>query len=60
LHKALPRKRCGGATTGTARELGLTFVLVTHDGAVARRAQRFAIMANGRLSVRQDTRRAGT
>jgi putative ABC transport system ATP-binding protein len=41
------------------RGLGLTLVLVTHDSAVARRAQRVAIMANGRLSIRQDTRRAG-
>jgi putative ABC transport system ATP-binding protein len=41
------------------RELGLTLVLVTHDSAVARRAQCVAIMANGRLSIRQDTRRAG-
>ena len=39
------------------RGLGLTLVLVTHDSAVARRAQRVAIMHNGRLSVRQDTRR---
>ncbi len=41
------------------RRLGLTLVLVTHDSAVARRAQRVAIMHNGRLSVRQDTRRSG-
>jgi putative ABC transport system ATP-binding protein len=41
------------------RGLGLTLVLVTHDSAVARRAQRVAIMQNGRLSIRQDTRRAG-
>ena len=40
------------------RRLNLTFVLVTHDSAVARRAQRVAIMHNGRLSIRQDTRRA--
>src|ERR1051326_4178998 len=40
------------------RDLGLTLVLVTHDSAVARRAQRVAIMHKGRLSVRQDTRRA--
>lgn len=40
------------------RELGLTLVLVTHDSAVARRAQRVAIMNKGRLSIRQDTRRA--
>ena len=41
------------------RGLGLTLVLVTHDSAVARRAQRVAIMQHGRLSIRQDTRRAG-
>ena len=40
------------------RGLGLTLVLVTHDSAVARRAQRIAIMNKGRLSIRQDTRRA--
>jgi len=39
--------------------LGLTLVLVTHDSAVARRAQRVALMQNGRLSIRQDTRRPG-
>jgi putative ABC transport system ATP-binding protein len=39
------------------RGLGLTLVLVTHDSAVARRAQRVAIMQKGRLSIRQDTRR---
>jgi putative ABC transport system ATP-binding protein len=41
------------------RRLGLTLVLVTHDSALARRAQRVAIMHHGRLSIRQDTRRAG-
>jgi putative ABC transport system ATP-binding protein len=40
------------------RRLGLTLILVTHDSAVARRAQRVAIMQHGRLSIRQDTRRA--
>ena len=40
------------------RDLGLTLVLVTHDSAVARRAQRIAVMNKGRLSIRQDTRRA--
>jgi putative ABC transport system ATP-binding protein len=40
------------------RDLGLTLVLVTHDSTVARRAQRVAIMHKGRLSIRQDTRRA--
>jgi putative ABC transport system ATP-binding protein len=39
------------------RDLGLTLVLVTHDSAVARRAQRVAIMNKGRLSIRHDTRR---
>ena len=38
------------------RERGLTLILVTHDSAVARRAQRIGIMRNGRLTVRQDTR----
>jgi putative ABC transport system ATP-binding protein len=39
------------------REHGLTLVLVTHDSSVARRAQRVGVMSNGRLSIRQDTRR---
>jgi putative ABC transport system ATP-binding protein len=34
------------------RERGLTLVIVTHDSAVARRAQRIAIMRNGLLTVR--------
>jgi putative ABC transport system ATP-binding protein len=38
------------------RERGLTLVLVTHDSAIARRAQRIGVMAKGRLSIRQDTR----
>jgi len=42
------------------RDLGLTLVLVTHDSFVARRAQRVAVMQNGKLSIRQDTRRATT
>jgi putative ABC transport system ATP-binding protein len=40
------------------REHGLTLILVTHDSAVARRAQRVGVMRNGRLSIKQDTRRA--
>jgi putative ABC transport system ATP-binding protein len=40
------------------RGLGLTLVLVTHDSAIAGRAQRVAIMNKGRLSIRQDTRPA--
>jgi putative ABC transport system ATP-binding protein len=40
------------------RGLGLTLVFVTHDSAVAGHAQRVAIMNKGRLSFRQDTRRA--
>ena len=38
------------------RERGLTLILVTHDSAIARRAQRIGLMRNGRLTVRQDTR----
>jgi putative ABC transport system ATP-binding protein len=38
------------------RERGLTLILVTHDSAVARRAQRIGLMRNGRLTIRQDTR----
>jgi len=33
------------------RERGLTLVLVSHDSAVVRRAQRVAVMARGRISV---------
>jgi putative ABC transport system ATP-binding protein len=40
------------------RDHQLTLVLVTHDSAIARRAQRLAVMQNGKLSIRQDTRRA--
>ncbi len=36
------------------RERGLTLILVTHDTAIARRAQRVGVMSNGRLSIRQD------
>jgi putative ABC transport system ATP-binding protein len=42
------------------RDRGLTLVLVTHDSSIARRAQRVAVMQNGKLSIRQDTRRATT
>jgi putative ABC transport system ATP-binding protein len=38
------------------RERGLTLILVTHDSAVARRAQRIGLMRAGHLSIRQDTR----
>jgi putative ABC transport system ATP-binding protein len=34
------------------RERGLTLVLVTHDSPVARRAQRVAVMSQGKLSLR--------
>ena len=40
------------------QQAGITLVLVTHDSAVARRAQRIGIMQNGRLDIRVDTRRA--
>jgi ABC-type lipoprotein export system ATPase subunit len=41
------------------RDRGMTLVLVTHDSAVARRAQRIGVMQNGKLSIRQDTRGRG-
>jgi putative ABC transport system ATP-binding protein len=37
------------------RERGLTLVLVTHDSAIAQRAQRVGVMSKGRLMIRQDT-----
>jgi putative ABC transport system ATP-binding protein len=40
------------------QDRGLTMVLVTHDSTVARRAQRLGVMRNGKISIRQDTRRA--
>ena len=42
------------------RDLGLTMVLVTHDSSIARRAQRIGIMQDGKLSIKQDIRRAAT
>jgi putative ABC transport system ATP-binding protein len=42
------------------RDRGLTLILVTHDSGIARRSQRVAIMKNGKLSIRQDTRARGT
>jgi len=33
------------------RELGLTLVLVTHDSAIARRAQRIGVMRQGQLTI---------
>ncbi len=38
------------------RERGLTLVLITHDSAIARRAERVGVMRNGKLSIKQDTR----
>jgi putative ABC transport system ATP-binding protein len=35
------------------RERGLTLVLVTHDTAIARRAQRTGLMTNGHLTIQQ-------
>jgi putative ABC transport system ATP-binding protein len=39
------------------RDRGLTLIVVTHDSAVARRAQRIGIMRKGRLTIKQDARR---
>src|ERR1700723_3715678 len=47
-----------GLLEGLWRDRGLTLVLITHDSSVARRAQRVALMRNGKLSIRQDTRGA--
>jgi len=49
-----------GLLEGLWRDRGLTLVLITHDSSVARRAQRVALMRNGKLSIRQDTRDAAT
>jgi putative ABC transport system ATP-binding protein len=40
------------------QDRGLTVVVVTHDSTVARRAQRLGVMRNGKISIRQDTRKA--
>jgi putative ABC transport system ATP-binding protein len=40
------------------QDRGLTLILVTHDSTVARRAQRLGVMRNGKISIRQDTRKA--
>jgi putative ABC transport system ATP-binding protein len=45
---------------GLWRDRGLTLVLITHDSSVARRAQRVALMRNGKLSIRQDTKGGAT
>jgi putative ABC transport system ATP-binding protein len=37
------------------RERRLTLILVTHDTAIAHRAQRVAVMTNGHLTTRQDS-----
>jgi putative ABC transport system ATP-binding protein len=37
------------------RDRGLTLVLITHDTAVTRRAQRAGVMNKGRLTIRQAT-----
>jgi putative ABC transport system ATP-binding protein len=39
------------------QDRGLTVIVVTHDSTVARRAQRLGVMRNGKISIRQDTRK---
>jgi putative ABC transport system ATP-binding protein len=39
------------------REKGITLILVTHDSSIASRAQRVGVMRNGKISIKQDTRR---
>lgn len=41
------------------REHGLTLVLVTHDAAIAERAQRVGVMKDGRLFMGQGADDAG-
>ncbi|MYR46274.1 ABC transporter ATP-binding protein [Streptomyces sp. SID5910] len=36
------------------KELGLTFVMVTHDSAIARKAPRLATIRKGRISIREN------
>ncbi|MFF6915985.1 ATP-binding cassette domain-containing protein [Streptomyces sp. NPDC012466] len=38
------------------KELGLTFVMVTHDSAIAQKAPRLATIRKGRISVKENTR----
>ena len=42
------------------RERGLTLVLVTHDTAIAQRAQRVGVMSKGRLILSDDSRQPAT
>ena len=42
---------------GLWRELGLTLVVVTHDSAIARRAERLGVMRNGRLRITRESAR---
>ncbi|HEX4212211.1 MAG TPA: ABC transporter ATP-binding protein [Candidatus Dormibacteraeota bacterium] len=42
------------------RDRGLTCILVTHDSAIARRAQRTVWISHGRLSARRERRRRGS
>ncbi|GAA2446869.1 ABC transporter ATP-binding protein [Streptomyces glaucus] len=37
------------------KELGLTFVMVTHDSAIARKAPRLATIRKGRITVKENT-----
>ncbi len=41
---------------GLWKEYGLTFILVTHDSAIARRAPRLAVIKKGRVTVTDRTR----
>ncbi|NGN63748.1 ABC transporter ATP-binding protein [Streptomyces sp. A7024] len=44
-----------GLLAGLWKDRGLTFVLVTHDSSIARRAPRLAVINNGRLKVTERT-----
>ncbi len=45
-----------GLLEGLWRERGLTLVVVTHDGSVARRAERIAVIRDGRVSAKPSAR----
>ncbi|ELS55955.1 putative Lipoprotein releasing system, ATP-binding protein [Streptomyces viridochromogenes Tue57] len=37
------------------KELGLTFIMVTHDSAIAKKAPRLATIRKGRITVKENT-----
>jgi predicted ABC-type transport system involved in lysophospholipase L1 biosynthesis ATPase subunit len=52
--------RFAGLLEALWQDLGLTMVIVTHDTAVARRAQQTGVMKEGRLDLKLASRDART